>query len=79
MEYSLKQEKDMVHPFLQIIWNVFQKEKIYLLNILDQITLLQVETSDDSDRYLKMGLRLDPNCADMNYRNEKDAHYPFIH
>ena len=26
-----------------------------------------------------MGLRLDPNCAEMNFRNEKDAHYPFIH
>ena len=29
--------------------------------------------SDDCERYLKMGLRLDPNCTDMNYRNEKDT------
>ena len=26
-----------------------------------------------------MGLRLDPNCADLNFRNGKDAHYAFIH
>ena len=71
MEYSLSIKKR--------IWNVFQKEKLCLLNILDQIASLQDETSGDRERYLKMGLRLDPNCADMNYRNEKDAHYPFIH
>ena len=69
----------MVHPFLQITWNVFQEEKLCLLNILGEIASLQDETSDDCERYLKMGLRLDPKSADMNFRNEKDAHYPFIH
>ena len=69
----------MVHPFLQITWNVFQEEKLCLLNILGEIALLQDETSDDCERYLKMGLRLDPKSAFMNSRNEKDAHYPFIH
>ena len=47
--------------------------------MLDQIASLQDRSSDDCERYLKMGLRLDPNCADMNYRNEKDAHNPFVH
>ena len=64
----------MVHPFLQITWNVFQEEKLCLLGILDQIATLQDKNSDDRERYLKMGLRLDPNNAQMNYRNEKDAH-----
>ena len=69
----------MVHPFLQITWNVFQEEKLCLLGILDQIATLQDRNYDDRERYLKMGLRLDPNCANMNYRNEKDANYPFTH
>ena len=69
----------MEYSFKTRIWNVFQKEKIALLKILDQIASLQDETSDDCERYLKMGLRLDPKSADMNFRNEKDAHYPFIH
>ena len=71
MEYSLSIKKR--------IWNVFQKEKLCLLGILDQIATLQDKNSDDRERYLKMGLRLDPNCANMNYRNEKDANYPFTH
>ena len=61
------------------IWNVFQKEKLDVLNVLSRIAFLQDETSDDSERYLKMGLRLDPHSASMNFRNEKDAHYPFVH
>ena len=69
----------MEYSFKTRIWNVFQKEKIALLKILDQIASLQDRTSDDCERYLKMGLRLDPNCAITNFRNEKDAHDPFIH
>ena len=66
-------------PSEKRIWNVFQEEKLGLLYMLDQIASLQDETSDDCERYLKMRLRLDPNSADTNFRNEKDAHYPFIH
>ena len=64
MEYSLSIKKR--------IWNVFQKEKLSLLGILDQIATLQDRNSDDRERYLKMGLRLDPKSAYMNFRNEKD-------
>ena len=64
MEYSLKQKR---------IWNVFQKEKLCVLNILHQIASLQNRISDDCERYFKMGLSLDSNCANTNFRNEKDA------
>ena len=43
-----------------------------MLTILDKIVSLQNGPSDDRERYLEMGLRLDPNNALMNYRNEKD-------
>ena len=46
--------------------------------MLDQTAQLQDETSDDCERYLKMGLRLDPNSAYINFRNEKDA-ILFVH
>ena len=65
----------MVH----IIWNVFQTEKLAVLEVLVKVASLQDRTSDDCERYLKMGLRLAPNCANMNFRNEKYADYPFIH
>ena len=41
--------------------------------MLKTIALLQDRNSDDVERYLKMGLRLDPNDAGTNFRNEKDA------
>ena len=60
---------DIVH----VIGNVFQKEKLDVLGTLDKIASLQDCTSDDRERLLKMGLRLDPNNAKMNFRNEKDT------
>ena len=54
-------------------WKVFQKEKLRVLDVLNQIAYLQDGASDDRERYLKMGLRLDPNNAKMNFRNEKDT------
>ena len=57
--------------YSHIIGNVFQEEKLDVLSILNKIASLQDGPSDDREQYLKMGLRLDPNDPDMNFRNEK--------